>query len=106
MGSQAGSHAPDRPAPGQCATPPAEPQRPRPDAGIFEEAVSAGARYSGLMLAARMTLAHFSVSSAMSLPKSAGVPGSGVPPRSENLSFNLGSVRPALTSALSVRMIS
>ena len=30
---------------------------------------------SGLMLAARITLAHFSVSSAMSLPKSAGEPG-------------------------------
>ena len=29
-------------------------------------------RHSGLMLAARTTLAHFSVSSAMSLPKSAG----------------------------------
>ena len=32
------------------------------------------ATYSGLMLAARITLAHFSVSSAMSLPKSAGEP--------------------------------
>jgi hypothetical protein len=30
--------------------------------------------HSGLMLAARTTLAHFSVSSAMSLPKSAGEP--------------------------------
>src|SRR6476661_9706815 len=30
--------------------------------------------HSGLMLAARTTLPHFSVSSAMSLPKSAGVP--------------------------------
>jgi hypothetical protein len=33
--------------------------------------VAAGA-YSGLMLAARISLAHFSASSAMSLPKSAG----------------------------------
>ena len=32
------------------------------------------ADYSGLMLAARITLPHFSVSSAMSLPKSAGEP--------------------------------
>ena len=38
-----------------------------------------GADYSGLMLAARITLPHFSVSSAMSLPKSAGKPGSAVP---------------------------
>ena len=38
--------------------------------------------YSGLMLAARITLAHFSVSSAMSLPKSAGVRASMMPPRS------------------------
>jgi hypothetical protein len=30
--------------------------------------------YSGLMLAARITLPHFSVSSAKSLPKSAGEP--------------------------------
>jgi hypothetical protein len=30
--------------------------------------------HSGLMLAARITLAHFSMSSAMSLPKSAGEP--------------------------------
>ena len=30
--------------------------------------------HSGLMLAARITLPHFSVSSAMSLPKSAGEP--------------------------------
>jgi hypothetical protein len=38
--------------------------------------------YSGLMLAARITLPHFSVSSAMSLPKSAGVIGIGKAPRS------------------------
>jgi hypothetical protein len=35
--------------------------------------------HAGLMLAARITLPHFSVSSAMNLPKSAGEPGSGVP---------------------------
>src|SRR5258706_1860233 len=33
-----------------------------------------GPFYSGLMLAARITLAHFSVSSAISFPKSAGAP--------------------------------
>src|SRR5262245_20531429 len=38
--------------------------------------------YSALMLADLITLPHFSVSSAMSLPKSAGEPASAVPPRS------------------------
>src|SRR5262249_61179686 len=37
-------------------------------------AISVEADHSGLMLASRTTLAHFSVSSAMSLPKSAGEP--------------------------------
>jgi hypothetical protein len=41
-------------------------------------------RHSGLMLAARITLAHFSVSSAMSLPKSAGEPANAVAPTSAN----------------------
>jgi hypothetical protein len=53
--------------------------------------------HSGLMLAARITLPHFSVSSAISLPKSAGEPASTVPPRS---------ARPALISFLSLSMIS
>jgi hypothetical protein len=41
-----------------------------------------GAGHSALMPANLTTLAHFPVSSAMSLPKSAGEPGSTVPPRS------------------------
>ena len=41
------------------------------------------------MLPARITLAHFSVSSAMNLPKSAGEPGNGVPPRSAGHAFHL-----------------
>src|SRR5262249_59310405 len=40
------------------------------------------ARHSGLMLAARITFPHFSVSSARSLPKLLGEPGSAVLPRS------------------------
>src|SRR5262245_27450836 len=64
------------------------------------------ADHSGLMLAARITLAHFSVSSAMSLPRSAGEPTSGVPPKSASLGFILGSARPALISLLSLSMIS
>ena len=40
------------------------------------------ADHSALILAARMTLAHFSVSSAISFAKSPGEPGNTVPPRS------------------------
>src|SRR5262245_34768711 len=61
--------------------------------------------HSALMLAARITLPHFSVSSAMCLPKSAGEPGSTVPPRSARRAFSLGSTRPALISLLSLSII-
>src|SRR5262249_16402289 len=52
------------------------------------------------------TLPHFSISSAMSLPKSAGNPGSGVPPRSASRPLILGSARPPLISLLSLSTIS
>ena len=52
------------------------------------------------------TLPHFSISSAMSFPKSAGEPKSGVPPRSASLAFILGSARAALISLLSLSTIS
>src|SRR5262245_11775194 len=52
------------------------------------------------------TLPHFSVSSAMSLPKPATEPGSTMPPRSANRAFNLGSASPALISLLSLLMMS
>src|SRR5262249_56726989 len=48
------------------------------------------------------TLLHFSVSSAISLPKSAGEPASTVPPRSASRAFMLGSARAALISLLSL----
>src|SRR3954468_22090979 len=51
-------------------------------------------------------LAHFSVSSAMSLPKSAGDLASGVPPMSATRGLILGSARPALISLLILSMIS
>ncbi len=51
------------------------------------------------------TFAHFSVSSAISLPKSAGEPGSGVPPNSASRALILGSTSPALISLLSLSMI-
>ena len=53
----------------------------------------ARADHSGLMPANLTTLPHFSVSSAMSLPKSAGEPGSTVPPRSASRALILGSAR-------------
>ena len=58
------------------------------------------------MLPARMTLPHFSVSSAMSFPKSAGEPESVVAPRSARRAFTLGSARPALIALLSLSTIS
>src|SRR6266581_4445736 len=61
--------------------------------------------YSALMLAARITLPHFSVSSAMSLPKSADEPAIGVAPMSARRAFILVSARPALISLLSFSMI-
>src|SRR5258708_32989932 len=56
--------------------------------------------YSGLMLAARITLAHFSVSSAMSLPKSTGEAASAEPPNSKSFAFIEGSARAELISLL------
>src|SRR5262249_26089557 len=62
--------------------------------------------HSGLMLAARITLAHFSVSSTMNFPNSAGEPTTGVPPTSASRALILGSARPALISLLSFSTIS
>jgi hypothetical protein len=52
------------------------------------------------------TLAHFSVSSAMNLPKAEGARGNASPPMSANRVFNFGSASPALISWLSLAMIS
>src|SRR5215831_5836501 len=62
--------------------------------------------HSGLILAARTTCPHFSVSPTMSLPKSAGEPTSTVAPKSESLVLIFGSTRAALISLLSLSMIS
>src|SRR5262249_49326070 len=62
--------------------------------------------YSALMLAARITLPHFSVSFAISLPKSAGEPGSAVAPHSASRAFIWGSAGAALPSVLSFATIS
>src|SRR6516225_7995540 len=55
---------------------------------------------SGLMPAFLITLAHFSVSSAINLPKSAGEPASMTPPISLRRAFILASARAALISLL------
>src|SRR4029077_1297621 len=62
--------------------------------------------HPALMLIARITLPHFSVSSAMNLPKSAGDNANTVPPKSGIRAFILGSARPALISLLSLSTIS
>src|SRR3981081_2407691 len=67
---------------------------------------TADRRQFALMLAVRITLAHFSVSSASSLPKSAGEPGSTVTPKSTKRAVVLGSARAALSSLLSLLTIS
>src|SRR5262245_21927762 len=61
--------------------------------------------HSGLILAARTTCPHFSVSPTMSLPKSAGEPTSTVAPTSESLVLIFGSTRAALISLLSLSTI-
>src|SRR5262249_24155004 len=62
--------------------------------------------HCGLMLAALTTLPHFSVSVAISVPKSAGEPASAIPPKSPSRAFMLGSAKAALISLLRVSMIS
>src|SRR5262249_60863233 len=62
-------------------------------------------RHSGLMLAARITFAHFSVSSAMNLPKSAGVIDFGTLPMPANCVINLGSARAASIASWSLSLI-
>src|SRR6516165_7347659 len=68
--------------------------------GIYGTSARAG--HSALMLAARITLPHFSVSSAMNLAKSTGVIGIGTEPSSAIRALIAGSVRPALISLLSL----
>jgi hypothetical protein len=57
--------------------------------------------HCGFMPANLITLPHFSASSAMSLPKSAGEPASVIAPKSTSGTFSVESARPALISPLS-----
>src|SRR5262245_7672453 len=72
--------------------------------GIMECQV--GRTYSGLMFANFTTLPHFSVSSVISLPKSAGEPGRTVSPISAIRAFILGSARTSLMTLLSNWIVS
>src|SRR5215468_2783311 len=62
--------------------------------------------HSGFAPENLITLLHFSVSSAMSLPKSVGDPGSMTPPSSASRALILGSASPALIAWLTLSMIS
>src|SRR5438445_7284163 len=62
--------------------------------------------YSGLRPPLRTTLPHLSVSSAISLPKSAGEPGIGAPPMAASFAFMPPSAIAALISLLSLSTIS
>jgi hypothetical protein len=59
--------------------------------GIYKAFVD----YSGLILAARITLPHFSVSSSMNFPNSAGVIDIGATPKPRRRDFVFGSARAA-----------
>jgi hypothetical protein len=61
---------------------------------VMECSMRAGQAHPALMLTARITLPHFSVSSAMNLPKSPGDSANTVPPKSASRALNLGSARP------------
>src|SRR5436190_21245536 len=63
-------------------------------------------RQSGLMLALRITAPHFAVSSAISLPYSAGEPPSGMPLISARRPLILESANPALISRFKVSITS
>jgi hypothetical protein len=62
--------------------------------------------HSTLMLAARITFAHFSVSSPTNFSNSAGGIGIGTAPKSARLALNFGSARVAPVSLLSLSMTS
>src|SRR5262245_53678205 len=76
------------------------------DHRIGERLWNAGGRdYSGLMLAVRITLAHFSVSAVSWASNSAGLKGSGTVANSANLALITAVMRPVLISLLSLSMI-
>ena len=72
----------------------------------FMECSTADRPHSALMLAARITLPHFSVSSAMSFPNAADVIDIGSTPKPASRAFMRGSAATALISLLSLSITS
>jgi hypothetical protein len=73
---------------------------------VMEYRPTADRSHSTLMLRARMTLPHFFVSSAISLPKSAGEPANAGLPRSASCALIFGSASAVLISLLRLSMTS
>src|SRR5262249_37769771 len=78
-------------------------REPEPD---NDKLWNASRDHSGLILAVRMTFAHFLVSSAMNLVKSAAEPPNAMPPSSASRAFVVGSASAALIPWLSLSKIS
>src|SRR5262245_14203875 len=74
--------------------------------GVTEYSARIASDHSALMPANLITLAHFSVSAAMCLPKSVGGPPNGVAPMSASRACILGSDRAALIAPLRVSITS
>src|SRR5262245_24241214 len=89
-----------------CAVPVGGHQRPAIRGTGVAEYLTPSAVQSALMPANLTTLPHFSVSLAISRPKSAGVIGIGVPPKSSSRAFIFGSTRAPLVSLLSFSTMS
>src|SRR5215471_14472320 len=68
--------------------------------------MSLPAAHCSLILATRITLPHFSVSSEINLPKSAGEPASTVPPKLASFVSRLASAMLTLTAVFSFSMTS
>src|SRR5262249_16441521 len=74
--------------------------------GVTEYSAGIASDHSALMPADLITLAHFSVSAAMCLPKSVGGPPNGVAPRSASRACILASDKAALIALLRVSITS
>src|SRR5262245_51639428 len=83
----------------------AEHQRPA-IRGTGGYGMSLPAAHGSLILATRITLPHFSVSSEINLPKSAGEPASTVPPKLASFVSRLASAMLTLTAVFSFSMTS
>jgi hypothetical protein len=74
--------------------------------GIYGMSTGSDQLHCGLMLASRITFAHFAVSFATNFAKVAGELANGAPPSSARRAFILGSARAAFISAFNLLTIS